>query len=448
MGTATSTTRSNLWKQAAEYEKAVAARRKRVEKAFEPAALALAVPKKAQEDVNGVELLAARLNAERVVKKSFHQWKAVETLLASSATLLLKDVVPSLALFVVGRGGCGKTTAVEMFSQAPLTGNDKQNELVRLLAEQENLLDAQTWFLPRDRFTASSILSMHSDPRTKKKELEDRALFRVAKHHVIVTAELSRVFTGGNNEERGTLFSIIQQWLDGRGVLIDSGTHGVLGEKGDFSFVWIGATTPFQLETWKMMAALGPRLLFYRVRSVPEADQKVADDEYGGAVEECRQAIYRVTTVLRQSARRSQPWPKANRAQKDAIRAYAQLAVRAQSFPKVETPDPNHIRIRLSLLAAGRALLHGRSQLDDDDVAMAKHVARSSTPQRRGDLLFSLMDAGAPLTTYELEKRTHLQSHWILNITQELKASGVLIKTPSGAWDLNSAPRDDDDDGW
>jgi hypothetical protein len=445
--------RSALWKRAAEYERAAEARRRTARKVV-AAAVPSPLPRKGngtgnvtEANADAAELLASLLNAQRTVLTHFPQWKAVETLLAASASLLLKDVVPSLALFISGRGGCGKTTVVEMFSESPITGDATQNELIRLLVEQQGQGATDSWFLPRDRFTASSILSMYADPGTKKKELEDRALFRLAKHKVVVTAELSRVFTGGNDQERGTLFSILQQWLDGRGVVLDSGTHGPLGEKGDFSFVWIGATTPFQLSTWKVMSALGPRLLFYRSRSIPREEQRVSDDDYGSAVETCRQAVHCVTSILRRMPRRSLPWPKASREQRDRLHFYAQLAVRAQAFPRIESPDPNHIRIRLAILSAARALLYGRSSLDDSDLALAKHIARSSTPQRRGDILFALADAESPLTAYDLQRRTPLQSHWILNILQELKTCGVVEKTLNDKWKL-SPPQADEDEGW
>jgi hypothetical protein len=397
------------------------------------------------------ELLAALAAAERTVGKYFPQhWRAVETLLAATATLLLGNVIPALALFVTGRSGSGKSTIIDMFSQVPLTGDKAQDELIRLLAMEAGAAQ-DSWIIARDRFTASSILSMYSDPRTKKKELEDRALFRAVKHKVLVTSELSRAFRAGTDHERVTLFSIIQQWLDGRGVCIDSGTHGTLGEKGDFSFVWVGGTTPFPLDTWKSMSALGPRLLFYRSRSIPLEERRVADgDDYGSALEECRQAVQRVLFILAKRRRRSMPWPKPSASQREVLYRYATLAVRAQTFPKIEPPDANHLHIRLSLLLAGRALLQGRSTLDESDMLLARHLARSTTPQRRGSILFALSDAvqagESSVGTTELQQRTNLPHFWLLNILQEMKTSGIVQPIGPTKWALCAAQLRDDED--
>lgn len=443
---------SALWKQVAEYERQVDAKRKAATKVAKAATEVREGKGNGHSVGNGhgnltvevggpidqIALMAAMQNAEALISKSFHHWPIVDAALSAFATLLLKDVDMAIALFITGKSSIGKSTIFDMFSETPVSRDPQRDELIRLLAEEQT---QDPWIIWRDRFTASSLLSMHSDPRTKKKEVDERALFRRVQHRTLITSELSRIFRGGNEHEQRTLFGMIQQWLDGKGILIDSGTHGELGEKGDFTFVWLGATTPFRIETWKMMADLGPRLLFCWAS---DAEQKLDDLQFPAAFEECRQAVRRVVNVLQKGKRRSVSWPRVSRDRLSTIKRYAQLAVWGQAFPNIEIPAPNHIRRRMMTILAGRALLHSRTEIDDSDLRLARHIARTSTPNKRGAVLFSIEEGKT--TSAQICQATGVARNQVDTLLQELKRVGVLEQTLTGAWKILDKPKSDTDD--
>src|SRR5207245_5302 len=93
-------------------------------------------------------------------------WPYIEAMLSAAATLKLKDIPVSIALFAYGRSGTGKNTAFKMLDWT----------LERLVV----------W---RDKFTLAALQSAHdgNDAAT----LNQRALFRQVKHRVFVTPELS-----------------------------------------------------------------------------------------------------------------------------------------------------------------------------------------------------------------------------------------------------------------
>jgi hypothetical protein len=126
-------------------------------------------------------------------------WPYVEAVLSAAATLKLKNVQASIALFAYGPSGVGKNVIFKMF------GWDNQHLVL--------------W---RDNFSLASLQSAHegSDPKT----LNDRALFRKAKHKLWITSELALLFRGAV-EDLERRFAELAQLLDGEGRLIDSGTH-------------------------------------------------------------------------------------------------------------------------------------------------------------------------------------------------------------------------------
>lgn len=310
-------------------------------------------------------------HVRRTVPKYWPQyWPFCEALLSAAATLRLENVPAAIALFGVGDSGVGKNTVFKMFGW----------ELTHLV-------------LWRDKFSLASLQSHSADESSKK--LSERALFRLAKHKLMVTPELGVLFRGRPHilEER---FGELAQWLDGEGRISDSGTHGALGEKGDFTFVWGAGTTPFYLDTWRTMAALGTRLLFFEVsRGV-----YVPDDVFSVALAECREAVNTFLNVLIPAGSvRQAEWPLMDDAASETVQEYAALLALGHGIKsnlggdrEVHFPSPNHFRSRLGILVRGRALVHGRTIVLAEDLKMARWITQSSMPGKRGPVLLSLLD--------------------------------------------------------
>lgn len=372
-------------------------------------------------------------HCRRTVSKHWPQyWPFCEAILSAAATLRLKNVPAAIALFGVGDSGVGKNTVFKMFG----------------------------WDLPhliiwRDKFSLAALQSHHADETGKI--LSERALFRLAKHKLMVTPELGVLFRGRTYilEER---FGELAQWLDGEGRITDSGTHGALGEKGDFTFVWTAGTTPFYLNTWETMAALGTRILFFEVLKGPY----MPEDAFASALAECREAVNTFLNVLitegtsceaKECGVRASEWPVMDDTIAQTIHNYAVLLALGHGIRRnlgasdadIHFPSPNHFRSRLGILLRGEALVRGRMVVLSEDLPMAKWITQSSMPGRRGPVLLALLNGEQGVddivTATGLSPDTvrgNLKALVATGVVEELKSSVGVVGRPPLSYRLNA----------
>jgi len=368
------------------------------------------------DDVRQAERLAFEQCKRTVTKWWPGYWLYVEAVLSAAATLKLANIPASISLFAYAPSGAGKNTIFKMFDW----------ELERLVI----------W---RDKFTLAALQSAHeaTDPKT----LNDRAMFRRVKHKLFVTPELALLFRG-RSDELERRFSELAQLLDGEGRIVDSGTHGALGEKGDFTTVWVGGTTPFHLTTWNTMAALGTRLLFFRI----EKSSYVDDELFAQALKECKSAVSTFLDVLiPEGSARTASWPSMDDATKHRLRQYAALMAlghgkrqNLQGDPEPEFPTPNHFRSRLGYLVRGRALVYGRDSVTEDDLTMARWITLSSMPLQRGPVLLELFEGTREITA--IAARTGLSINTVSDTIETLKKLKVVDELGTGALDRAGKP--------
>ena len=315
-------------------------------------------------------------------------WPALEAVLSAAATLQFKDIPASIALFAVGDSGVGKNTIYKMVGW----------ELERVVE----------W---RDKFSLSSLQSGHG--QTSAKALQDRALFKKVRNKLLVTPELGLLFRGRPHllEER---FAELAQWLDGEGRYVDTGTHGLLGEKGDYTCVWCAGTTPFYIDTWRTMAALGTRILFFEILK----GHYLPDSEYPVAIAECRAAVNCfLDLLLPPDSIRTGDWPTTDAKVEVTLQNYAALLALGHGLREnmrygdneLHFPTPNHFRSRLGHMVRGRARVYGRYAVIDEDLVMARWITQSSMPGRRGPVLLALLESvGGAETVETIAKSTGL----------------------------------------
>jgi hypothetical protein len=356
-----------------------------------------------------VEERVAFENCRRTVQKWWPAyWPYAEAVLSVAATLKLSGVPAAIALFAMGDSGVGKNTVFKMVDWDLL----------------------QRLVLWRDKFTVAAIQSAYQGETADK--LSDRALFKKAKHKLLVTPEMALMFRG-RSDELEKRFSELAQLLDGEGRISDSGTHGALGEKGDFTFVWVGGTTPFYLTTWNTMAALGTRLLFFRILKGPYVD----DEQYVKALHECKATVSSFLDVfLPEASIRSianEKWPTLSPELKARLQHYAALMALGHSSKQhlsygaevgVTRPSPNHFRSRLGYIVRGRALVHGRSVVNEDDLQMARWITMSSMPQNRGFVLMHVYEGD--LEIGDIAEKSGLSYTVVRNTLEELKRLEVI----------------------
>ena len=95
-----------------------------------------------------------------------------------------------------------------------------------------------------------------------------------------------------------------------------------------------------------------------------------------------------------------------------------------KSFPEIE--NSSRFTVLLYNLARGRALIHGRSNINDSDLAMCKRIALSSCYSGRYHLLKFLLENDGEAETYAVEELLECSKTTALDLMKTLETLGVL----------------------
>jgi hypothetical protein len=371
---------------------------------------------------------------ETVEKQFPGLWPAVDVALSVGATLLLANNTNPTALIFVGGPSSSKTTVVDMLADAAVTVTDKP--------EAHDLLYLS------DNFSPAAFVSQAANRSTR--ELSQVDLLPRIRHKVLVTPELAPVFRGKDDELVKT-FKIITRVLDGHGLKTDSGTHGARGYRGDYLFCWLGATTPFEDNVWRVMGQLGSRLFFYVMGDDAEevTVEMLVDSEdhgdYSARLAACKRVVEAFLKGLftRHGGIRSVGWDskKDPALIKEAIPRLATLLAEIRSEPTREAnPDHDHhgyvpakqekpwrAHAVLRNLARGHALVNGRTELAFDDLPGIASVAVASMPPALGRVFSALVQkAGKALSVAECRAALGVQHpETARKVMQELDHRGV-----------------------
>lgn len=347
-----------------------------------------------------------------------HLWPAVEAGLAVCATLLLKDNANPTALIYIGPASAGKTTVASMFDEPALEGET---------------LGRGTLVYRSDQFSAAAFVSQSAT--TAKEDLGGVDLLPRIRHKVLLTPDLVTMFRG-KDETLTERFSIITRVLDGHGLTRDSGTHGQRGYTGDYLFAWLGCTTPFTDNVWRVMATLGSRLFFFSLDSVSDPTENdlvksmTSSVPSQQAVKDCQQQVQRFLKTLfeKHGGIRSVRWSQRN-TPKDVAHTMARLAMliaimRTQVDQTEEGPAQKESAYRalavLHNIAQGHALLSGRLRLSREELPLIARIALSSMPvQRRAVLEAFAKHAGKPLSVIDVSEAASVCDNTARKIMRE-----------------------------
>jgi hypothetical protein len=343
--------------------------------------------------------------------------------LSAAATLLLADQQNPVAINLEGPPSSLKTTLIDFFAKA----GDKVYR--------------------SDKFTPKSFVS-HAAAVSRDRLNEIDLLPRI-RHKLFLIPELAPLF-GLRNEDLLENFSILTRVFDGHGLSTDSGVHGRRGHTGDYLFAWIGCTTPIEYRVWKTMGKLGSRLLFLEMPNDEQSDEQLVSDVAGGdsyrdRVERCAEVVAAFLDALwhEYGGVRAVAWDRASDPDdvmvKIAKYAKALAALRgtisvwregsgddeSYNFTTPIIEQPHRAMSLLYALARGHALVHGRRQLNEDDLPIVARAALESTPNDRRAVIRILLDKNGTATTADLENALRCSAPTARAILETLEHLGI-----------------------
>ena len=368
-------------------------------------------------------------NVREIVVKHYGEdiWQAVKVAIAVIASLSLKGRDNCVVLVYEGASGRGKSITIRLV--------------------MPNRPSTQKFLLRVDDFTPASFVSQAAN-RTQT-QLKNIDLLPRIKDKVMLTKELAPVFRDDEKELRQS-FARLTSVLDGNGYMTASGTHGSRGYDGQFLFNWLGATTPVPDRTFQVMAQLGNRILFYEIASDEwsEGDLMEFAQNYGttDAIGECRKAVndfveghfaaYPVDSVD----------PKSVGIPDDVMLElvrYGKLIAHGRVEVKVsdmfsdgseaeasEPEGPQRVILLLQSIIRGLALSDVRLTVIADDLAPIRHIALSSIPRKRRELLRALLVAGGVISNTDAAHALGISSSTATKRMKELAATKIVVFTP------------------
>lgn len=172
-------------------------------------------------------------------------WEPVEFALSIKAILKIHRITLPFAGIILGPPSSLKTATIELFrdtKDAYYTDN----------------------FSPKAWVTHNTAI-----PKDKLHEID---LLPKIKDKLFLTPELSPTFSK-KEEELNEILGIWTRILDGNGYESDSGAQGHRGYNGEYMFVWIGAAVDIPRKVYKLLATLGPKLYFFRIKTVDKPEE-------------------------------------------------------------------------------------------------------------------------------------------------------------------------------
>jgi len=349
-------------------------------------------------------------------------YEAIKVALAVVASLSLKNRDNCLVVVFEGGSGQGKSVVLRMLY--PNREGTKKH-VVRV-----------------DDFTPASFVS-HAANRTRK-ALEAIDLLPQVKGKAMLTKELAPLFRDEEKQLRKN-FARLTAVLDGEGYKSHSGTQGGRGYEGRYIFNWIGATTPIPPHTHRVMAQLGNRILFYEVAGEEPTEEELMDFaenyETNDAIEECKgavndfiekhfakypaesldpESIYIPEEIVRHLVRYSKLIAKGR------VEIFGENGVYEAATPE----GPQRVILLLQMLARGLALADQRNEVAKEDLRTIRHVAFSSIPGKRRELLRALLAAGGRMKSGDVSEALGVTKPTALARMHELAATGICEFVP------------------
>ena len=253
--------------------------------------------------------------------------------------------------------------------------------------------------------------------------------------------DLAPLFSN-SDEQLQLVLGTLTRILDGEGYRFHSGVHGDRGYRGDYLFFMLGASTPIQNRVWKFMGNLGHRILFYRMKTLTKSkDDYIAQltgQQYKAKIEVCRSITKQILETIWFKHQTGIEWDRKSDPHEimEKIVSLALLTAKLRTgiIPSKDKDDED-ITVntegadRLSQwfynLARGHAVIHGRTQLQGEDLNIILELAIDSGTTLRSQLFRSLVISDGSMTTADIIIALQKSQTTALKLMNEFALLGI-----------------------
>ena len=356
-----------------------------------------------------------------VIEKNFpNLLLAAEVGASQYGQLLIKDIPNPCAIALIDVPSAGKTITLNLFSKF-----DKS--------------------LTLDNFTPASFVSQAANVKTEK--LKDVDLLPKVRNKVLIIRDLAPLF-GLRDDDLLKSMGILTRVLDGEGLELHAGVHGSRGYSGDYSFMFLAASTPIAPKVFKLMGNLGSRLFFLHLRSERKSEETLASQLVITSWKQKQQISQEATNSFLGNLWASYPngieWDK-TKDPKDCLLIISRCAnllsklrgsinVWKEDYgnheeysyqePVIEMPD--RISQILYNLTRGHALISGRTNIDYDDLGIVINITFDSAALSRSRLFRLLIKNGGQITSDEVVSKINCSKPTALKEIEILKVLGLV----------------------
>lgn len=334
--------------------------------------------------------------------------------------LLINDISNPCALVLVDVPSAGKTITLNLFSDL-----EKSFSI--------------------DNFTPASFVSQAANVKTEK--LKDVDLLPKIKDRVLIIRDLAPLF-GLRDDDLLRNMGILTRVLDGEGLELHAGVHGKRGYSGDYSFMFLAASTPISPKVFKLMGNLGSRLFFLHLRSDQKNEEVLASQLITTSWKQkqkiCQDATNDFLSALWLSYPEGIEWDK-TKDPRDCLLIISRCASLLSKLrgsinvwkedygsheeysyqePIIEMPD--RINQILYNLVRGHALICGRTNIDYDDLGIIINIAFDSAPLSRSRQFRILVENGGQITSDEVVSKINCSKPTALKEIEILKILGIV----------------------
>ncbi len=365
---------------------------------------------------------------EYTISKHFPEiWQVIEFILSVKNILHINNNTLPFAGFVLGPASSSKTLGLVMLRKLEMT-------------------------FYTDSFTPRSFVS-HNNSVTRA-NIQEIDLLPKIKNKLFITPELAPILST-KDDELVQLIAIITRILDGQGYESDSGSLGHRGYREDIMFTWIGAAVEIPRKVHKHLAFLGPKLYFFRMETIGKTEEEyVYELKYGNfhkSKKEVEEALLDYIQWFGYYPIRDKDCElfkiefDHSKDDDNAITCIVKLAKLLSHLRSVaqtwETRDtqgsdygysiptneyPKRAQTSLNNLAAGHALIYGRTSITMDDIPIIVKTVLSTAPIERVKIFDLLINSKGRLHSSDIIKFLGTSRTTTLRTMTELKVIGLV----------------------